>query len=355
MDGIIYNNNVTGQVNYPRTGVSPITGQPVVYTDPFTNYTSPFKHIAYPGSPTLTFCGAEVNFDPMTLGVSKLTYETPELNDVKNLAAYYADWQCSYHVAAPPQALFRIEITVAWDVLTGEDFSVSEYASEIWTLQPQENQKSILQSGLLIDPFSPPGANNLVILPDIMKIGVLQALQNNVLTITPPASDVANYAGFIPYAQQTLFYMRNQITSVPSFTQVLQRQATIDINNLNGAFNTAIDNLAGELIADGLSTPGFILSTQGILSNYAVTPAIVPKMLPSYSTQRSVSNIDTLEITSYAGWRWSPPTIKPLNFRKMSLSQTFYWDEWVEGLLYIHSPSNDFPLKFSPATNPGGN
>ena len=355
MDGFRYNSPLTNTQYYPRTGNSPLTGEQVVYPDPFIGFNSPFENIPYPQSDTLQFLGAEVDYSPTNLGTSKLIYKSPELTDIRNMVRYAADWQASYHIAPPPQELYTLEVTYPWDVLTQEDVFASEFTTEQWFLQPQENTKPLLQAGLLINPFELPNQNNLVILPDIMKIAVQNCFNNNVLSIVPPSSSISTYGPFVPYAQQQLNYLRGGVQGIPSWTQTLQRVAIIDIANVNDAFNNPMDDLSAQLVADGMTTPGFLLSTQAMLQNYTITPAVAKKLLPSYSIQVNVSGIDPVTYTGYAAWRWTPPSIKPISFNKLSLSQNFFWDVYLSGLYFINSNINDFPLVYTPASNPNGN
>lgn len=325
-----------------------------IQQDPFLTLTSPNKGLSFPYSTTITLSSRRVNYQPTTLGTTTHVYYSPQYQDIIGLSNYFADWGCAYDTTEGPTHVISVQIP--WDTISGEDFTVSQFASEQWELVPNTEQKSIIVNGLLTNPFVQPSVqNNYVAFPDVLKVGIQTAFENKQSIITIPATSTgsaAQLAPFLPYAQQVLNYMRGGIEGVPSYTQTLKRTAVIDSRNSNGAFQTAADNQRNSLNANG--SVNFILSTADLQNQYEVQNAVMPFMYPSYRKQITITGLEPAQYYSYAGWLVKPPLFQFITRNKVQLTQEFIWNEWIGGLYYINSSPNSFPLVVSPSNSPSG-
>ena len=157
---------------------------------------------------------------------------------------------------------------------------------------------------------------------------------------------------FIPFAQQTLNYLRGGIEGVPSYTQTLKRTAVIDIRNSNRAFQKEVDAERQSLNSQG--TINYMMGTSDIIHKYDVNNTVASLLMPSYSKQMTVGGLEPVQYWAYAGWLVQQPTFQFITRNKVQLSQLFIWSEWMEGLYYINSNASQFPIIYSPSTNPAG-
>lgn len=349
--GVNYISNVVND-NIPILPGS--SGENYVKTDPFLTKLSPNKLLAFPTAPSITLGPRTVTFAANTLGTTKHVYTSLYLSDIKLLAAYFADFGFSYQITEGPT--FTIGVDVAWDDITQEDYTISEYASEQWEITPVAGSKSLVYSGLLPNPFLPPTTGgNYVVMPLTLQSTVQRAVKTggNYLNITSSLtpSQSAQYASFIPTANKVLQYMKMGVDGITQYTQTIKRTAVIDVHNSQGAFQREADTFNQELSAQG--TVNYILSFQDMLRKYAIPGNTVADfMLPSYSKVLGVPNIDPIIYTVYAGFLVQPATISFIGMNKMQLQQTFVWDEWAAGTYYIASPQSDFPLVYSATSTP---
>ena len=344
---------MSNAVNYKQNGVEVnqnIGDVEYLQQDPFINWSSPIQSLPFPTSNLIKLQPRKVSFQPNTLGNTTHIYTSPVYQDIKDLAAYFGDWSCAYEIQEG--AIHTVTVQIPWDTISQEDFNIAEFASEQWELVPNQDQKSLVYSGLIIDPFQQPTtANNYVVLPDVLKVGVTQALENKSNFIAVPSGSSIPSASFIPVAQQILSYMRFGVEGVPSYTQTLKRTAVIDTRNTNNAFHTPTDTAHSELNANG--SINFIRSTPDMFNSYGIPEAVKPFLMPSYSKKVSTT-YDVTPRTVYAGWLVKPPSFQFITRNKVQLTQEFIWNEWLGGLYYIASNTNDFGLVYSPATNPNG-
>ena len=318
--------------------------------DPFVTLLSPYKSLSFPTSGAITLAPRLVSYAANTLATTTHIYSTPVYADITGLADYFADWGCSYTIAEGPT--HTITVQCPWDTITSEDFVVSEYASDQWELVPQQGFKNLLYSGILANPFVAPNVSdgNLQVLPLTLQSTVQIANKsgygylNITGSLTPEQQ--TQYASFVPAANKTLIYMKLGIEGTPQFTQILKRTAVIPITNPQNAFLTAADLEHYGLNANG--TINFIYSTPDLLNTYPIPADTVGKfMLPSFSQQMGVVNLDPIHYATYAGWLVKPPSLQFIGRNKMQITQEFVWDLWAEGLFYIKSPITDFPLAIS--------
>ena len=354
------NANTVPAVNYWSSGyndeiplVNGGTDLNYIKQDPFLDKLSPNKLLPFPNSNSITLGARTVSFAANTLGSTKHVYTSMYLSDIKALAAYFADFGFSYQITEGP--VFTIGVDVAWDDITAEDFTVSEYASEQWEISPVSGTKSLVYSGLIPNPFLPPTANgNYVVMPLTLQSAVQRANKTggNYLNITSSltSAQATQYAPFIPIANNVLQYLKLGVEGVPQYTQTIKRTAVIDIHNSQGAFQSEADDFQQELNAQG--TINYILSQPQMLKKYAIPGNTVANfMMPSYSKVLGVPNIDPIIYSVYAGYLVQPPTISFIGLNKMQITQLFVWDEWAAGLYYIASSANDFPLVYSAASS----
>lgn len=344
-------------VNYKQNGVelnlNRNDGQNYIQSDPFYNLVSPNKGLKFPQSQYIYLAPREVNFQPNTLGNTQHIYQSPTYSDINSLADYFADWGCAYTIKEGPA--HTITVQIPWDTVSSQDFYLSNYVSEQWELIPNQDQKSILTNGILANPFNPPTTTgNYVVLPDVLKVGVQRAFENKALTITiPPSSFSSSLAPFIPYAKQTLNYLRGGIEGVPSYTQTLKRTAVVDKRNTNRAFQKAADVTQRSLNAAG--TINYVLSTRDMVNRYEVPLDTVAQfMMPSYRKLITVTGQEPTNYWSYAGWVVKPPHFQFITRNKVQITQEFLWNEWIQGLYYILSPATDFVYVANPSSNPNG-
>lgn len=320
-------------------------GYQYLQQDPFLNLQSPNYSLPFPNSSGLVKLQPRmVNFQSTSLGNSTHIYTSPLYSDIIALAKYFADWSCAYKIAEGP--VHTITVEIPWDTISGEDFTVSDYVSENWELTPTQDTKNLIYAGLLANSFTSPAvAGNLVILPPVLQAGVQKAFDNKFAYITIPTGSTVPSASYLPFAQQTLDYMRFGVEGVPSYTHTLTRTAIIDARNSNGAFNTAVDISHQEFSAN-TGTINFLLSTPYLLRNYSIPETVGKLMNPSYSKIYSISTYtpSPTPYKVYSAWLITPPTFTFLTKNKIQLTQRFLWNEWLERLYFINSNPADFPL-----------
>ena len=311
--------------------------------DPFETLSSPNKGLRFPNSNYIRIQPRKSTFSVNTLGTSTHIYTSPLVDDAISLADYFADWGCAYEIQEGP--VYTITVSVPWDTITTEDFYISNYAAEQWELSPASNTKPLLTNGLLYSSFTQ-GAYN--VLPDVLKIAVQNAYDNKTgLALPTNSAYSSSLAAWMPYAQESLNYMRAGIEGVPTYTQILKRTAVIDARNSNNAFQTAAD-----LSRNSINTQGsinYILSTNGLSSQYSIPDSVKSFLLPSYSKRISLAAVDPVTYYVYAGWLVKPPTIQFIGRNKLQLTQEFVWDEWSQDLYYISDNITAFPEIFPPA------
>lgn len=323
-----------------------------IQSDRFVNYVSPNQQFSFPKSGMVKLSARKINFSPTALGNSTHVYTSPLYSDIIQLSNFFADFGCSYETNEGP--VHTITVQIPWDTLSGEDFLISNYVSEQWEIMPTMDHKSLLVAGLIFNPFITPGtAQNLVVLPDLLKVSIQKAYDNKNYSIVPAhVTSSINIDAFIPYAQRTLDYMRGGVESVPSYTQVLKRSAIIDTRNQNKAFQKIIDDEYHRFSRNG--TINYLYATNDLITNYEVPQAVASLLLPSYSKLITVNVINSIPYSTYAGWLIKPPMFQFITRNKIQLTQEFIWNEWLEGLYYIRSNPSQFPQVVSSATNPGG-
>lgn len=326
-----------------------------IQRDPFIDKVSPYKSLPFPDSEFIILSARQVSFTPNTLGTTTHIYTSPKYEDIIALADYFADWGCSYTVQEGPN--LSINVQAPWDTVSSQDWNISLFASEQWEIIPQQGSKSILQAGQLADPFTPPNvsSSNYIVLPDVLKIAVKYAKDNNTAINLSgsrmSSASLATMSQYMPYAQSTLDYLRMGVESIPSYTQILKRTATIDKNNINRAFQKEIDEARNSINAQG--TINYILSTQDLIQKFSIPADTVGAfLLPSYSKRLSVTNVDTSEVYVSAGWLVKPPTLTFIGRNKLQLTQELVWDEWLDYLYYNASDASHFPEVQSAATTP---
>lgn len=349
------NANTVPNISYLSSQAGNLTISPTdanyLPNDPFLTILSPNKSLPFPGvdSETIVLAPRQVSFAANTLGTTKHIYTSPLLTDMKDLADYFADFGFSYQILEGP--IYTMTIDVAWDTITDQDYTISEYADEQWELVPVAGSKSLVYSGLLPNPFLPPTATgNYMVLPLMLQSAVQRANKTggNYLNITSSLTTAqqAQYADYIPIANTVLQYLKLGIDGIQQFTQQIKRTAVIDIHNTQRAFQTAADDFQNSLNAQG--TVNYILSEAGMLSKYAIPPNTVGQfMFPSYSKQLGVANIDPIIYNVYAGYLVGAPSIQNIGLNKVQITQIFTWDEWAAGEYYIASPATDFPQVYT--------
>jgi hypothetical protein len=282
------------------------------------------------------------------LGVTNHIYTSPDYIDIQLLAAYFADWGCSYVIQEGP--LLTINVSVPWDTITDEDFFISQYASEQWEIIPQQSTKSLIYQGLLVNTFETAADGNLQVLPVTIQGALQNAIANNQATFILPSASSATttcYSTYATTAQMIFQYTRAGIEGVPVYTQTLKRTAVIDIDNVESAFQTEIDDYLREI--NSVGNVSAILSTEDMQASYSInTKTVGQLMLPSYSKIYGITGLDPVSYYVYAGWLAKPATIQFIGRNKMQLQQEFLWDEWAAGLYFIASPASDFPLRTMP-------
>ena len=316
-------------------------------TDPFRQLPSPNLGLQFPASNLIVLQPRVVNFQPTTLGNTTQIYTSPTYADMVSLASYFGDWGCSYKITEGP--VHTIQVECPWDTISGEDFWISDYASEQWELIPNQNIKPLLSAGLLANPFVPASTQgNLCVLPTTYQAGVQKAYENKYSYFAAESGSTLS-ASYILYANQTLDYMRFGVEGVPSYTQTLKRTAVIDTRNGNRAFQTVIDINHASFRAN-TGTINFLMSTQGLCNNFAIPrDTVAGFMLPSYAKQVIISSNGS-SYRVYAGWMVKPMSFQFITRNKVQLTQEFVWDEWLQDLYYIYSSFQDFPLVSSVGT-----
>ena len=318
--------------------------------DPFTTQLSPEKALQCPlaYSTSIVVGPRSVDFTPNTLGTTKHTYTSPLVSDMKNLAAYFADFGFHYHIEEGQ--VYTMTVDVAWDDITLQDYTVSQYVSEQWEIVPVEGSKNLIYSGLLSNPFQPPtNVGNYTVLPLPLQSAVQRAQRTggNYLNITGSltTAEQALFAQYIPIANTILQYLKIGIEGVPQYTQQLKRTAVIDINNRQQAFQTEADDVQAELNSQG--TVNYLLSQKDMVRKYSIPVTVADFMYPSYSKVLGVPNIDPILYSVFAGYVVQPPTVTFIGLNKIQLTQIFTWNEWAAGIYYIASPTSDFPCVYS--------
>ena len=346
-------------INYNQSGLDGIplridnTGNLYAQPDPFANLPSPNLGLSFPSSNYINLQPRKESFSATLLGSTTHIYTSPLYEDMQSLAKYFGDWGATFEIQEG--ATHTMTVQVPWGTISNEDWWISDYASEQWELIPNNESKDILLTGVLANVFSSPiSTQNTVILPDVFKVAVQRAYDNKANFITLQSAVSASYSGsaFIPYAQMILDYKRFGIDSVPSYTQTLKRTAVIDARNINGAFQTTIDNeLSSFQVTNG--TINIILSTPQLLRSYSIPADTVGKlMLPSYRKQISIySNQSAPAIPTqstkyeiFAGWLIKPPTFNFISRFKIQMTQEFVWNEWIDHLYYSYSLLTEYPL-----------
>ena len=237
--------------------------------DPFLTKLSPEKALSCPlnYSTTIVVGPRSVDFTPNTLGTTKHTYVSPLVSDMKSLAAYFADFGFHYHI--DEGQVYTMTVDVAWDDITEQDYTISEYVSEQWEIVPVEGSKNLIYNGLLVNPFQPATyTGNYAILPLSLQSAVQRAQRTggNYLNITGSltSAELNQYKDYIPMANTMLQYLKIGIEGVPQYTQQLKRTAVVDINNTQGAFQKEADNYQNELNDQG--TINYLLSRSSMFS-----------------------------------------------------------------------------------------
>lgn len=354
---IQYHQNDNHKTYDTKTYSSNPQDDPYKLNDPFKYLLSPIQARSFPSDPTIILSARNVSYAANTLGTTTQIYNTPNYSAVQDLCLYFADWGCSYTVQEG--AVNIVTITAPWDTISNTEFYVSIYSTETWELQPQVGTKNIVYSGILPNPYLPPTANgNYSVLPLAMQAAVQWANKNGGTTLNLEnfttssgysPSQIAAIAPFYVEAAQILTYMKAGIEGIPSYTQVLKRTAIIDVNNKDYAFNTSGDYGFRQLNAQG--SINIIYSTNDLSREFAVPNNVYPFLLPSYSKQYGVQNVDQYFYYVTAGWLAKPPSFQFIGFNKVQLTQEFVWDEWASGLYYIWSKPDNFPLVYSAKGN----
>jgi hypothetical protein len=337
--------NNSNTLNYYQSGnLSYSETTSYCWPDPFRTLTSPYKALSFPLGTGIMLQARQVQFTPNTLGSTTHIYTSPLYADMVGLAAYFADWGCSYNIQEGP--IHTITVTCPWDTITTQDWYISIYASEQWEIVPNQITKELKNAGLLYDCFLPSSPTNLVILPNLLKLAVDYGRKNDV-GITLSGSDmnptlISDITPYLPAAKQTLDYYKMGIDGVPNYSQTVKRTAVIDKNNKNMAFQKQIDATQASL-SKTTGTNNFILSTPDLIKYYDIPADTVGKFLmPSYKKKMTITNVDEATYYSFAGWLVKPPSFQFIGRNKVQLTQEFVWDEWLEGLYYIYSSVNDF-------------
>ena len=343
--------NANRLVVYNDTGTVNASSMNANGFDPFQGLPSPNLGLPFPSSNLIKLSSRKVSYQLTTLGQTTQIYTSPSYTDITALARYFGDWGCSYEIQEG--AAHTITVQAPWDTITAEDFNVSLFASEQWELVPTNDTKDLLVNGLLVNPFnSPNNGNNYVILPWQVQIAVQKALENKTnlnLTVTS-GSGVTDYSAFQNVAQTILDYKRRGVEGIPSYGQTLKRTAVIDQRNTNNAFKNVADAARNSINAQG--SINYVYSTGDLIQSYSINSAVSSFMLPSYRKQINVSGLDPFTSTVYAGWLVKPPSFQFITRNKVQLTQEFVWNEWLQGLYYIHSNISNFPLTYVPTGNP---
>jgi hypothetical protein len=334
----------TNQINYHQNGLSSIEQTAYIPHDPFRSLPSPIKGLSFPTSQLIKLSARRVSYQISTLGQTTHVYTSVSYNDIQKLANYFADWSCNYEIVEGP--VHNITVTAPWDTMTGEDFNVSLFATEQWELVPTMDMKPLYAQGLLVNSFDPPSTNgNYVVLPVPLQLAVQRSIENkSIINVTS-----GSYTVFNKQAQQIQQYIRMGVEGVPSYTQTLKRTAVIDKNNSNSAFQLSADLEYSSLNSQG--TVNYILSSRSLKNKYG-TPDTVSRFMNQSYMKRANKTIDVFPWTTYAGWLVKPPTFQFISRNKIQLTQEFIWNEYLDGIYYIESPTSDFPLVIAATNNP---
>lgn len=346
------NANNANSLNYiAKNGVGYTESMPDNQIDQFRSLASPYMGISFPTSTAILLQSRQVSYAPNTLGSTTQVYSSPKYDDMIALARYFADWSCSYTIQEGP--IHTMTVVCPWDTVTSQDWFTSLYASEQWELVPNQSMKELKHAGIIWDAFQPIGSSaaNYQIIPAYLKTAVDQAKKNDTLlslnSSNLTAAQITNLNKYMPTAEVILLYNRMGVEGVPQYTQTLKRTAVIDKRNKNQAFNMAADTVQNS--NSNIGSINYIISTKSLKDSYCLpNDGVGQFLLPSYMKRNYITNTDTIEVYSYAGWLVKPPIFQFIGRNKVQLTQEFVWDEWLGGLYYIQSPSSNFPEVYTP-------
>lgn len=316
-----------------------------IQSDPFLGLASPVKGLPFPDVTNIILHARKVAFQINTLGNTIHRYSSIFYSDIVALSLYFADWGFSYNTTEG--AVHAFDVTIPWDTIAFTDFNESLFTSEQWEIMPRQVVRSLNNSGL----FDSNGVTYF--LPQIFKTAIELALKNNVSTIALPdgVAMTGTLASFIPQANLILQLRRAGIQGNAISAQTIKRTACVDINNVNGAFESVAD-IQYQNDVEEFGCPNLIYSSTDLAIKYPIPQTVIDRLLPSYSKTISVGSVDQISIKSFAGWMVHPPQVIFVTKNKMVFQQLFEWDEWLQyNYFFVNNDAVHYPLV---NTNPSG-
>lgn len=275
--------------------------------------------------------GRKCSYQPSTGGQTIKTYTCEKKEDVIALADYYSkNWGASYDIEEG--ATYKIIVNLPWDELTDQDYTTPEADVATWEIVPTAVQESILAQQIW-NPVS----GSYTYLPHELRNVVKEAYDKKGV-IRYNTGSLAEYAQYTPVAQLALQLLRADIKGTNRYVITVKRSVTININDetdwgnenkLNVYYDTKLP---------------LVMSKEAMITTYNIKPKIYGRMLPSYK-KRINDTKDSIPIYSYAGYLIERPTYQFLTSNKVSITQNFYWNEYVSNLYAFVGAAADFPLK----------
>lgn len=313
----------------------------------YTYYSSPSGFSFPTNRHTLVLESRRVSFQSSALGNTTKTYKTADMQDVKDLVRYYADFGFSYEIITGANPFITFTVNVPYDEITNEDWNIALSATENWEIIPNAGMKDISSTAFVMDSFSTPVQNvTQFYFPEDVKQAINSAYNEsgkagNVTTVELPASASAT---FLPYANTILALKNSKVESVPTFGHTLKRTAVIDKWNTNRAFQTAADTFIKEQMWSEGST-NFCYSKAALIRDYYIPNTVSSFLIDGYSKPMvSAGTAGVIDVRKYGSYLIKPPTLQFIGINKLQISQEYVFDEWIESSFYFITVNgqNDF-------------
>lgn len=307
----------------------------------YTKNVSPNKALSFPEDrPTLQLESRKISFTSNLLGHTVKVYKTQDIQDVKDLCEYYADWGFSYDIDIGGTPWITVTVHVPYDEITNEDWNIALAASENWEILPKSGIKDIMNSPFIIAGMGLTGgiyANQTTIdIPSDLKPLILQAYDQKLQTIAYfPTTGSADYSPWVPIANTVLALKNAKVQGIPLFGHTLKRTACVDKDNTTGAFKTEFDNYMRGM-ANNNGAVNFCLTKTAMVEQFDIPDSVVVFMVSAYAKYLITDgNIGGLRIKKYGTYLAKLPTIQYVSHNKMIITQEFEFDEWMENGYFI--------------------
>ena len=263
-------------------------------------------------------------FSPSTLGSTQKIY-TGTLSDINQIAQWAVAKYMSYSITELPNQVFSIELTVPYDDIIYTDGQSPELTQ--WEIIPNSVPRSIFDAGIYyVKPDGTLDQTQRYTVPPIVQAAILRAVKDNgTIKIT---SEHPEYLRHALIAEQFYNLIKAGVTSVQSYTMTVRRSSVYSLADPRAYDNYPAVNDLGD---GGFINP--IISDTTLVNTYQMPDSIAQWLIRSYYRWKtSVAQGDAVDTVVLGGYLVSRPTRQFLTPTKVSITQTFQFDEWLDNL-----------------------